>query len=194
MTYSKLDDIQLLLLLKGNDEAAFAEIYSRYWKLLYTAAFKMTDGDDIIKDAVQVVFIALWQRRAETDIHLLKSYLLQAVRFQVLKAIRKQKKEEVFYSALAAITPGSLYENQLLFKEQLAFLKKILNGLLEDCRIIFTMSREDEMTYKQIAAQLNISEKTVEKKMSFSLQQLRLAFRQYNTFAVVVYAVVGNVI
>ncbi len=178
MIYSNLNDTQLLLLLQENDEAAFAEVYNRYWKLLYTTAYKILSVEDVAKDAVQVVFIALWQRRAEAAIQSLKPYLQQAVRFQILKAIREQKTDEQFYSRLAAVTTDIFYENPLLFKEQEAFFTDILNSLPEDCRLIFSLSREERLTYKQIATQLNISEKTVEKKMTICLKHIRQALEQ----------------
>ncbi|MBD0289055.1 MAG: sigma-70 family RNA polymerase sigma factor, partial [Flavisolibacter sp.] len=129
-------------------------------------------------DAVQEVFIAFWQRRKEANVQALKAYLQQATRFQVLKAIRDQKADEQFYSRLAEVTTDMVYENPLLFKEQEALLRQILENLPEDCRYIFQLSREEHLTYKQIAGQLNISEKTVEKKMSICLKHIRQALQQ----------------
>lgn len=179
MSYSDLDDIQLLQLLKKENEGAFAEIYNRYWKLLYTTAHNIIHDEHFAKEAVQEVFIALWQRRVEANIQTLKAYMQQAVRFQVLKCIRAQKTDEQFYSRLAAITTNIIYYNPLLFKEQESLLREVINTLPEDCRLVFKLSREEHLTYKQIAAQLNISEKTVEKKMSACLKHIRQAVEHY---------------
>jgi len=173
MLYPELDDIQLLRLLQEKNEDALAEIYNRYWKLLYKSAYAIVQDEAISKDAVQEVFIALWQRNLPEDIQFLKAYLHQAVRFQILKAIKAQKTDEHFYERLATVTSDIFYDNPMLFKEQEALLKDILHSLPEDCRQIFVMSREEQLTYKQIAAQLHISEKTVEKKMSICLKQIR---------------------
>lgn len=178
MKYSALTDQQLLTLLKEANKDAFAEIYNRHWSSLYWSAYNIIRSESVAQDAVQEVFIALWQRGAETDIQVLQAYLRQAVRFQILKAIRKQKADEQFYNRLVNVTASIVYENPLLFKEQESLLRDILDTLPEDCRIIFQMSREEQMTYKQIALQLNISEKTVEKKMTLCLKHFRQVLQE----------------
>jgi RNA polymerase sigma-70 factor (ECF subfamily) len=84
-------DDQLLYLLRNSDDAAFAEIYNRYWKPLYLSANNVLQVKDAAQDAVQEVFISLWKRRDIVHIDSLPSYLHQAVRFQVFKAIRAEK-------------------------------------------------------------------------------------------------------
>ena len=113
--YSALDDFELLQFLKKDDEHAYTEIYNRYWKLLFYTAYNVIQTKTEVQDAIQEVFIALWQRRKEAVIQNLKPYLLQATRFQVLKAIRVQKTDELFYSRLAAVTADIVYENPMLF-------------------------------------------------------------------------------
>jgi RNA polymerase sigma-70 factor (ECF subfamily) len=184
MTHSELEDIQLQQLLQEGNEEAFAEVYNRYWKLLYTTAYAVIQNEEVAKDAVQEVYIALWQRRNEAQIHNLKAYLQQAVRFQVLKAIRAQKNDEQFYIRLATVTADIIYENPLLFKEQEALLRETMTTLPDDCRQIFQLSREEQLTYKQIADQLNISEKTVEKKMSICLKHFRQILLQNKVLSV----------
>lgn len=173
MNYSVLDDTDLLALLPKNDEDAFAEIYHRYWKPLFYTAYGIIRDKEIGQDIVQEVFVDLWQRKREVTIQNLKAYLQQATRFQTLKAIRNQKANDEFYTRLAKATADIVYENPLLFKEQETLLRQVLDGLPEDCRYIFRLSREEQMTYKQIAARLEISEKTVEKKMSICLKHIR---------------------
>jgi RNA polymerase sigma-70 factor (family 1) len=192
MRYTGLDDTQLLKLLQEEDEEAFAEIYNRYWKLLYTTANNIIRNESAAQDAVQEVFIALWQKGKETDIQFLKAYLQQAVRFQVLKAIRSQKADEQFYNRLSSITSDIIYENPLLFKEQEGLLRQILDSLPDDCRLVFKLSREENLTYRQIAAQLEISEKTVEKKMSICLRQIREALQQNPGFAFLLFFCVSH--
>lgn len=178
MSYANLDDLQLLQLVQNENEEAFAEVYNRYWKLLYTTAYNVIQDEYFAKDAVQEVFISLWQRKEGANIQVLKAYLQQAVRFQVLKSIRTQKTDEHFYKRLAAVTADIIYDNPLLFKEQEALLREIMDALPADCRVVFELSREEHLTYKQIANHLNISEKTVEKKMSICLKYIRQRLEQ----------------
>lgn len=172
-SYNNLTDNQLIELLKSGDEHAFTEIYNRFWKMLFTTAHAIIQDQEIAKDVVQNVFIGLWQRRDVSDIQSLKPYLQQATRFQVLKAIRAQQTDLRFYDRLKEITSEIINDDPLIFKEQQQLLSELLDTLPENCRETFRLSREEGFTYKQIASHLDISEKTVEKRVSKSLKHLR---------------------
>jgi RNA polymerase sigma-70 factor (family 1) len=168
-----LTDHELIALLKQGQENAFTEIYLRYWNSLYKTANNILGDDELAKDVVQNVFISIWQRKFELDIQSLKSYLHQAVRFAVFKVIREQKMSNAFYERLAYVTVEIINDNPLLYKEQQELITKLINSLPPDCREAYHLSREENLTYKQIAFQLNISEKTVEKRLSKSLRHIR---------------------
>jgi len=173
LSAAKISDQDLTSALKAGDQKAFNEIYNRYWKSLYYTANNILQDRDRAADAIQEVFISLWQRKANADILSLKSYLHQAVRFTVLKAIREHKTDQQFYDRLAIITTEIIVENPLLFKELQHFILDLIEQLPAECKETFKLSREENLTYKQIAIQLNISEKTVEKRMTKSLKVLR---------------------
>jgi RNA polymerase sigma-70 factor (family 1) len=166
-------DDQLLQGLYESDESAFAEIYNRYWKPLYTSAHNILQVKEAAQDAVQEVFISLWKRRATIQVDILQSYLHQAVRFQVFKAIRAEKTDQQFFNRLASISKDILVEDPLLFKELESLYQQIIQTLPADEQEIFLLHRDVGLTYKQIAEQKNISVKTVEKKMSHALKEIR---------------------
>ena len=168
-----LTDLELVALLKQGQEAAFTEIYHRYWSSLYATANNILGDCELSKDTIQTVFISIWQRRTEINIQNLKAYLQQAVRFAVFKTIREQKVSDAFYERLAQVTVDIINDNPLLFKEQQELLNNLINTLPQDCREAYYLSREENLTYKQIAFQLSISEKTVEKRLSKSLNHIR---------------------
>ena len=170
--FCKTDD-ELIKLLKLNDDAAFTEIYNRYWKLLLFTSYKVLLDEQAAQDAVQNVFISLWQRRHTVEIILLKAYLQQAARYSVLNAIRDNKKDANFYDRLKKVTSELIVDDPLVFKEQQALVQQLLSSLPANCTETFLLSREEGLTYKQIAERLEISEKTVEKRMSKSLKHLR---------------------
>lgn len=85
--YPSHTDGQLLEQLYQSDEKAFAEIYNRYWKSLYTSAHNILQVKEAAQDAVQEVFISLWKRREAVQIEALSSWLHQAVRFQDRKSV-----------------------------------------------------------------------------------------------------------
>ncbi len=166
-------DDQLLKQLYQNDEGAFAEIYNRYWKPLYTSAHNILQVREAAQDAVQEVFISLWKRRQDLQVDVLQSYLHQAVRFQVFKAIRAEKTDQDFFNRLSLISKDILIEDPVLFRELESIYQQLIQSLPPDEQEIFLLHRDGGLTYKQIAEQKNISVKTVEKKMSRALKMIR---------------------
>jgi RNA polymerase sigma-70 factor (ECF subfamily) len=184
--YPTHTDDQLLKQLHQSDELAFAEIYNRYWKPLYTSAHNILQVREAAQDAVQEVFISLWKRREAVQVEVLQSYLHQAVRFQVFKAIRLAKTDQDFFNRLAGISKDILIEDPVLFKELEALYQQLIQSLPPDEQEIFLLHRDGGLTYKQIAEQKNISVKTVEKKMSHALKEIRYGID--DAFLVVVMA------
>jgi RNA polymerase sigma-70 factor (ECF subfamily) len=184
--YPTHTDDQLLKQLYQSDEAAYAEIYNRYWKPLYTTAHNVLQVKEAAQDAVQEVFISLWKRREAIQIDVLQSYLHQAVRFQVFKAIRAEKTDQQFFNRLAMISKDILFEDPLLFKELESLYQQLIQTLPADEQEIFLLHRDGGYTYKQIAEQKNISVKTVEKKMSHALKEMRFGLN--DSFVVVLVA------
>ncbi|MHA4806801.1 RNA polymerase sigma factor [Flavitalea flava] len=174
MDLSLQNDLGLLMLMKQGDVAAFTELYNRHWKPLYIAARNVLRTPEGAKDIVQEVFTSLWQNKAHLDIQHPRAYLQQAVRFQVFKAIRSGKTSADFHRRLAMASNEIIIENHLLFKELQHLVADLIQSLPEDCRQAFLLSRDQNLSYNQIAQQLNISVKTVEKKMSRSLKYLRV--------------------
>ena len=87
--YTTYTQEQLLLLLAQSDEAAFAEIYNRYWERLYVIAYNRLAEKETAEDAVHDVFTGLWQNRGKAEIQELENYLAVAVKFNVLAKIKK---------------------------------------------------------------------------------------------------------
>jgi len=169
----EFSDIQLLEKIRNHDEAAFAELYNRHWQACYLTACKILNLPDLAEDIVQEVFFKIWERREEQQIESIKAYLQQATRNKVLNAIRAQKTDLRFYSRLAAVSTDLLEENHVLLRENEQLLAKLITMLPADCQETFRLSRIEHLTYKEIATLLQVSEKTVEKRISKSLRFLR---------------------
>jgi len=174
--YSAYSDKELYHLIQLDDVLAFTGLYDRHWKRMFSAANNVLHNTEAAKDVVQDIFTSLWERRHEVAIEYPGSYLYQATRFQVFKAIRECKTDAGFYGRLANISATMVNENAFLFKELSQLFAKILEQLPEDHRKAFLLSRENGLTYVEIAGQMKISPKTVEKKISNTLKRIHLGF------------------
>ncbi|UCS91647.1 RNA polymerase sigma-70 factor [Echinicola marina] len=170
---SQLEDQKLIILLKKGNDEAFTALYNRYWKSLYKTANAIIKDESIASDIVQDVFVSLWQRKDEIEVSSLKAYLHQATRFAVFKAIRQNKVDAEFYERVRQVSVEIITDNPYLFKEQQQLLDRIVNSLPDNCKDTFKLSREEGLTYRQIAQKLKVSEKTVEKRISKSLRYIR---------------------
>lgn len=173
-SYDNTTDEQLLRTgLKRGEEAAFSQIYDRYFDQLYITAYKILGVSDGAEDAVQETFMALWKYRANLEIQNLGGYLNRSVRNAALKAYKERKIDAAFFERLAKASNELLSADPLIYKELQNKLVALIKALPEDQQLIYNLSREQKMTNQQIADHMQISIKTVEKKMTLSLKYLR---------------------
>lgn len=175
--YRELSDLRLTVLLKSGDEAAFSEIYNKYWGMLYAQCLKMLKDESEAEDIVQEIFISLWTKRNELDLKVnLAGYLYITARHKVLNAIRKQKNNDKFVDALSVFIRNqdpSVLE-QITEKELAGAIEKEIRNLPEKMKQIFEFSRKSYLSNKEIATQLGISDKTVKKQIGNAIKVLRL--------------------
>jgi RNA polymerase sigma-70 factor (ECF subfamily) len=172
----KFTDEELILRLNESDENALREIYSRYWnKLIAQARWDLHDEVEA-EDCIQEVFIKLWNcRHGLTLKHKLSTYLYRAVKNQTINILEKRyaRKNQLPVNGLQAIdlfSPAA--DESLLEKEMLRVLEAAIEALPEKCSRIYRMSRMEGKSNKEIAAQLDIAEKTVEGHITRAIKQV----------------------
>ncbi|QEC76260.1 RNA polymerase sigma factor [Mucilaginibacter ginsenosidivorax] len=169
-------DQQLLDLIRKDDRGAFTELYNRYWDKTYTVALHRLDDEHEAEEVVQEVFLSIWQRRATLQLtHTVATYLAVAVKYKVINHLAKQYRRQLQHDELIITSPvvADSTADWLHEKELRQLLEKTISQLPEKCRIVFLLSRDENKTYAEIAAELNISQKTVEAHMSKALRELR---------------------
>lgn len=181
MDYRLLADEILIKLLKADDEAAFKEIYNRYWKQLFNAAYYRLASKEAAKEILQNLFLHIWEKRSSLTIGILESYLHVAVKNRVINYIESvlvQKKYQQHiketWSNQSIETEATVQYNELY----LAF-QKAIQQLPPKTRDVFKMSRMEHLSVKEIAQQLNISEKAVEYHITSSLKTLRINLKDF---------------
>lgn len=173
--YKEIADERLILLLKEDDRAAFDEIYSRYWEPLSTSAIKITGSFDDACDIVQDVFVNIWKHRKELTIAYLKGYLFRSVRNGCIKYIQQSSRTTAFIQSFSIfyrhmqVHPASLPE----VRELQAVLEAAVSALPHKMQEVYMMSRDQNLSYKEIAMRLNIAEATVKKQVSNALKHIR---------------------
>lgn len=158
-----------------NNHDAFTEIYNRYWKKLFTVAANKVFELEEAREIVQNVFISLWDRRNVLQIEgSLSAYLAMSVKYRVINALDARFTRKKYLDSLVKDKDFDDSTREWLeFMDLESRLSVLIAALPEKCRLVFELSRQKGYSNKEIAAELNISEKTVEAHLSKARKDLR---------------------
>ena len=183
--YKNLDE-ELLEGLTQGDDTAFSEIFKKYSSHLYHAAYNLFRNKEACEDMVQELFIDLWEKRGNLQIRSLKSYLYVSIKNRALMVIRSGKLT-IDDSVLLELCSKYYADQQIIAKELSELLDSSINKLPKKCQEIFKLSRESNLSNKEIAERLNISVKTVENQMTIALSRLKNSSKEFLAILVALY-------
>lgn len=170
--------------IRNGDSAVFETVFKNYYKPLCAYALTMLKDKDYSEEVVQQMFVKIWERRSSLNITTsVKAYLYQIVRNDCLNVLKHEKVKEQ-YRRFKVVNMQQQHDSastRLASHELEEQIQNAMNALPEQCGIIFRMSRFEELKYKDIAEQLNISVKTVENQMGKALKLMRLKLAEYVT-------------
>ena len=178
-----LGDEQLVLLLNEGQRSAFEVIYQRYWYKLYCIAHNQTGVHEEAEELVQDVFLSLWKRRAEVVIRHLDLYLTLAIKNQVYDYIKSQISYRKYqeYLIFQEICHQNGTDEIVNFLDLSNAIEKALSRLPEKSSEVFRRSRFENQSIKEIAQELNLSEKAVEYHITKSLKFLRENLKMFQS-------------
>jgi RNA polymerase sigma-70 factor (ECF subfamily) len=180
--YPEFSDEKLFELFKQGDDNAYKLIYDRFTPLLYVHGYKFLRDHDEVKDVIQDLFMSIWNKRNEIQLSSsLSAYLCSAAKNRILDRIayhnvrsRYEESLQRFIDEAHWVTDQKVRENEL---RQL--IEQEIKVLPAKMREVFELSRRDDLSYKQIAKQLDISDKTVKKHVSTAMKVLRIKLRSF---------------
>ena len=178
-TLIHLSDTELLKRLENQDKPAFEVLFDRYWKRLYSYAFKIYKEEAICEDIVQEIFISLWGKSATSTILNLEAYLLRAVKYKVANHIRDLKFDSGHLEILQNIPHPSKTDKHLVYQEFEAEVFREIKKLPPRNQEVLIMSRLENYTNLEIALKLGLSVRTVEKHISDGLKLLKMKIDPY---------------
>ena len=168
------DDILLLKLIKQGDQIAFRHLFYQYADSLERFITYYIHDREKSQDLVLDIFTYIWENRQNFEIKLtLKAYLFQVARNKSFTYIR-DKKIPVYLEEMEGMEIVQNYDSELELQELHHLIEEAVSLLPDKCREIFRKSREENLTNKEIAGQLHISEKTVEGQITIALKKIRI--------------------
>ena len=169
-------DQQLFRRLNEGEATALDELFRRYYADLCRIALRFVTNEAEAEDIIQELFVSVWDKRA-TDRPVpaaVGPYLRRAARNRSLNFLRDRKRIPVDDGEVPVTLAAPTRADDALQQDELRQrIHGAIDHLPERCRLVFVMSKIEEMSNKEIAAALEISPKTVENQMTRAYRLLR---------------------
>ncbi|QHT70680.1 sigma-70 family RNA polymerase sigma factor [Rhodocytophaga rosea] len=176
-----MNDKEVWRKFKNGNEAAFAQIYSRYVKMLFGYGMKLVKDTDIVEDCIHDLFIELWGRKEHLgDTDAVKLYLFKALKRKIIRVVARHRTSlqsttsitDEFDADIVFPHETLLILNQLNY-EQEERLKQGINKLSENQREIIYLRFYANLSYEEISSLLLINYQSVKNLMFRSMKALR---------------------
>lgn len=188
------EDSELINAIVLQDKKVFEVLYKQHYKQLFAIAYRYVGRTEAAEEIVHDVFINIWNKGGQLKIeHSLKSYLIKAIINTSLNLIKKEKLD--MEKRLKYISEQDELTNEETTKvAEEALLKGLENALEllpEKCRQVMYLSRFGKLKQQEIAAQMNISIKTVKNHLTYGFQKLREHLEQHKESIVLLFLLIG---
>lgn len=168
-----------------NAYPAFRQLFRLYYAPLCRYAVRFVRSEEVAEEIVADVFVRLWRNRAQIQLHAsFHGYCYRAVKNQSLDYLRSSNRLHASHSELtdahqALTVSGESPEQDVIEQEFDLLLNNAIAQLPKQGQLIYRMSRDEGLKYREIAGQLGISVRTVETHMGRSCQTLKTQLQAY---------------
>lgn len=153
----------------------FKEVYDLYYIPLCKFVLFYTKDKQLIEDTVQDVFLSLWENRDNFNAIHTKTFLFQCVKNRLFNKFRDEKnRSRLLENWFQSVIEDTILEDDKYEAEKvLNIINKAIESLPKKCREIFILHKIKNLSYKQIAEIMQVSEKTVGNQMGIALKKIR---------------------
>lgn len=154
---------------------SFTILYEQQYERLFRFALHFVPDPEDCEDILADVFVAVWSNwDSLKKVDHLNSYLYTSIKNRCLKMLNKQNHFEEYiedlhiHLSIDPTTPETILHSEEVKK----VIENALNQLPKRCKLIFLMLKEEDLTYKEVADVLGISEKTVQAQQIIAKKKL----------------------
>lgn len=194
--HDNFQESKLISLLADDSAYAFQLIYNHYHDRIYRVALSYLKSPVLSQEAVQDIFLKLWfYRKNIYRNRSLEPWLLTVTKNHLLNQLKSIAHQwvniqcEYNDSGISALQKDFTY-NDIQYKEYKQYLRKAIDSLTDSQRKVFLLSREEGLTYLQIAQNLNISVLTVKTHMSRALSHIKEYLKQNNLLFLIFFSTI----
>ncbi|MFT3948847.1 MAG: RNA polymerase sigma-70 factor [Agriterribacter sp.] len=159
-----------------SDQQSYNELFLHFYISLQQFAYSYVKSRQLSEEVVSDVFIKIWEKRNILHkISNLKLYLFTSTRNTAINYLKKQKGEQHIPAEDYWVELNSVYfdpEKLMITAEMLTKIQKAIQSLPPRCKMIFKLVKEEGLKYREVAALLDLSVKTVENQMMLALKKI----------------------
>lgn len=186
LPYTNLSDEEILVIISTDgDRKAFEELYLRYSDVLFNYIYARVGDRFIAQEIVQELFLSLWQKRVDLSVSVCRSYLFSAAKNLIISNYRRElarQRQNTRWESGREHEADFTYQHALAEDLQ-AHYQKGLHLLPPKCQQVFALSRQG-FSNREVAVQLEISEKTVEQHITKALRLLKVYLKEHLAYGV----------
>jgi RNA polymerase sigma-70 factor (family 1) len=184
-------DHDLFRRIAAGEEDAFAELFRRYDKRIYPFVLKMIRTEAHAEEITQEIFIKIWRHRDKlTSIDQPGAYILTIAARHTLDRIKQRVNETKMLQRFSAIQDKTHNdpEESLLLRDKEALIRQAVDQLPPQQKVVYLLSRQQGLSYEQIARELALSPNTVRNHLVKALQFIRHWLQQQDKLPAVLLA------
>jgi len=173
---AKQSDSELANMIKSGQLKAFDLLYERYSQNLYRFARSLLKNHEDAEEVVQEVFYRVWNKRKDlSGRKSFQSFLFTIAYNVTIDQLRKRINDQKYEQFLINQAQRNFLnpEDDLEFQDLKNEVEKAIHELPEKRKQIYMMSREEGLSYKEIALRKSIKVKTVENHINLALRHIR---------------------
>ena len=159
-----------------DDQVSYKKLFFHFFLPLKSFSFSIVKSKELAEEIVSDILIDIWAKRTQlADIENLKMYLFVSVRNGSLRRLQQTRKSAVLSLDEVQVEFATLDENAesiLLTRELADKIEAAVTQLPQRCKLIFKLAKEDQLKYKEIAALLNISVKTIDSQVAIAIKKI----------------------
>jgi RNA polymerase sigma-70 factor, ECF subfamily len=178
----QIPDSDILMAIRQGNERVYEGVFRKHYQALCNYACGILKDMDDAEEVVQSIFLKFWEQREGIEISVsLKSYLYRAVHNTCLNRLKHLKIQETYRQYVGDYLEET-YDSATEILDKVELENRIadaLEKLPEQCRLIFKMSRFEELKYQEIADKLGLSIKTIENQIGKALKIMRMELADY---------------
>ncbi|GHS95214.1 DNA-directed RNA polymerase sigma-70 factor [Bacteroidia bacterium] len=176
MQYKESEEIELLSLVKEEDQHAFTSLFHAYKDKLLGFLLPITGSREESEDIVQDVFMKIWQdRKNAAKIKNPNAYIFKIAQNQMIDNLRKFSREKISLSDIETdVEESNAKPDNILFEKECRLLfQNAVNQLSSQQKKIYQYHREQGISLKEIAKEMNLSLSTVQNHMNKALKNIQ---------------------